>query len=131
MQNMNATQLMNQHKLKITSSRELLLNILFQSAKPLCYEELKKELVMDKTTFYRNMTTFEDVGIVNGFESEDKKRYFEISKTPHAHFVCKKCYEIECLKEISIDNMIDYEVDNFILHGICKSCNIQKNHDVR
>ena len=77
---MNVKQLMNQHKLKITSSRELLLNILFQSAKPLCYEELKKELVMDKTTFYRNMTTFEDAGIVNGFESEDKKRYFEISK---------------------------------------------------
>lgn len=109
----------------------MLLNILFQSAKPLCYEELKKELAMDKTTFYRNMTTFEDAGIVNGFESEDKKRYFEISKTPHAHFVCKKCYEIECLNEIPIVNMIGYKVDNFILNGICKSCNIQKKHDVR
>lgn len=123
MQCMKAKEIMNQHQLKVTASRESLLHILLQRDKPLSYEDIKQDLEMDKTTFYRNMSTFENSGIVNGFESDDKKRYFEINQNPHAHFICKVCHNIECLKEVAILNLIGYQVDNFILHGTCKSCN--------
>ena len=120
---MNAKEIMNEHNLKVTNPRASLLEVFLQSDKPLCYDEVKIDLKMDKTTFYRNMTTFEEVGVINGFESDDKKRYYEVSKTKHAHFICKKCHSVECLNEVGTLNLIGYQVDNFILHGTCKSCN--------
>jgi Fur family ferric uptake transcriptional regulator len=120
---MNTKELMTEHNLKVTAPRASLLEVFMKSDKPLCYEEVKTHLKMDKTTFYRNMTTFEEAGIINGFESDDKKRYFELSQTKHAHFICKKCHSVECLNQVGTLNLIGYEVDNFILHGTCKKCN--------
>lgn len=120
---MNAKEIMNEHNLKVTNPRAALLELFLTSDKPLCYDEVKVHLKMDKTTFYRNMTTFEDVGVINGFESDDKKRYYELRQTKHAHFICKKCHEVECLDQVGTLNLIGYQVDNFILHGTCKICN--------
>ena len=33
---------------------------------------------LEKATFYRNITIFEEENLINSFESNDKKRYFEI-----------------------------------------------------
>jgi Fur family ferric uptake transcriptional regulator len=43
----------------------------------LSYEDIKSDISMDKASFYRNITKFEEQGILNSFESNDKKRYFD------------------------------------------------------
>ena len=108
--------------IKLTTARKAILEVLINSNKPLCYEDVKDDLTMDKATFYRNITIFEDEGIVNSFESNDKKRYFEIQKTKHSHFICNVCSKIECIHEKLDVNIKGHQIDNIIIKGICPNC---------
>jgi len=110
--------------IKLTNARKSILEILITSNKPLSYEDIKAKISMDKATFYRNITIFEEEGIVDSFESNDKKRYFEIKKSQHSHFICNNCSKIECIHENINLNLQNYKIDNIILKGKCKECNI-------
>ncbi|MEA2047129.1 MAG: transcriptional repressor [Campylobacterota bacterium] len=118
---MKIEELIKGKNIKLTTARVKLLEILKEADKPLCYEEIKKDISMDKATFYRNISKFEEEGILNAFESNDKKRYFEVKMAPHAHFVCIKCNGVECIKNIDI-MLPGYEINNVIMNGICPTC---------
>ena len=51
-------------KLKV---QKIYLDILINSSKPLSYEDIKDKISMDKTTFYRNITIFEEENLINSF----------------------------------------------------------------
>ena len=119
---MNIEKLTHEKNIKLTTARKAILEILVKSDKPLCYEDIKDKLSMDKATFYRNITKFEEQNIINSFESNDKKRYFEIAKTKHSHFICNVCSKIECIHEKLDLNLEDYQVDNIIIKGVCPKC---------
>ena len=118
---MKIEELIKDKNIKLTTARVKLLEILKDADRPLCYEEIKKDISMDKATFYRNISKFEEEGILNAFESNDKKRYFEVKLNPHAHFVCVKCNSVECIKDIDI-TLPNYEINNVIINGKCPSC---------
>ena len=118
---MKIEQLIKDKNIKLTTARVKLLDILKSSSRPLCYEDVKKDISMDKATFYRNISMFEEEGILNAFESNDKKRYFELKLKPHAHFVCVECNSVECIKNIDI-KLPNYEINNVIINGTCPSC---------
>jgi Fur family transcriptional regulator, ferric uptake regulator len=119
---MNIEKIINTKNIKLTTARKAILEILISSDKPLSYEDIKNELSMDKATFYRNITKFEEESIINSFESNDKKRYFEVQKTKHSHFICTTCSEIECIHEKLDLNLPHYQIDNIIIKGICPRC---------
>jgi Fur family ferric uptake transcriptional regulator len=108
--------------IKLTSARKSILSLLIDSNKPLSYEDMKENISMDKATFYRNITIFEEESIISSFESNDKKRYFEISKTPHSHFICSCCSKIECIHKKMEFDLPEYKIENIIIKGICKDC---------
>ena len=108
--------------IKLTSARRSILEVLINSNKPMSYEDVKNDLLMDKATFYRNITKFEEENIINSFESNDKKRYFEIQKNKHSHFICSKCSSIECIHEKLNLKLPNYQIDNIIIKGICPNC---------
>jgi len=108
--------------IKLTNSRKAILEALSNSSKPLCYEEIKSSINMDKATFYRNITKFEEENIINSFESNDKKRYFELNKNNHAHFLCTNCSKIECIHEELNFKLINHKIENIIIKGICSNC---------
>lgn len=118
---MKIEELIQDKKIKLTTARVALLEVLQKADRPLCYEEIKGDISMDKATFYRNISKFEEEGILNAFESNDKKRYFEIRHKPHAHFVCVACNRVECIKEVEII-LPEYEINNIIINGTCPSC---------
>ena len=118
---MKIEELIKDTNIKLTTARVKLLEILEEADKPLCYEEIKNNISMDKATFYRNISKFEEEGILNAFESNDKKRYFEIKLNPHAHFVCVECSRVECIKNVEI-TLPNYEINNVIINGKCPSC---------
>ena len=64
--------------IKLTSARKSILELLIDSKKPLSYEDMKENISMDKATFYRNITIFEEESVISSFESNDKKRYLKI-----------------------------------------------------
>jgi Fur family transcriptional regulator, ferric uptake regulator len=116
--------------IKLTSARKSILELLINSNKPLSYEDMKDNISMDKATFYRNITIFEEESIINSLESNDKKRYFEILKTPHFHFICSVCSKIECIHKKMDFNLPEYKIENIIIKGICKDClNKKENND--
>ncbi len=112
-----------ENNLKLTDARVNILKIFTSAKKPLSYDDLKNRLKMDKATFYRNMSKFEEESIVNAFESNDKKRYYEIKRKPHSHFICNICNDIECIYSFSDIKMKGYVIEDIILKGICKKCN--------
>jgi Fur family transcriptional regulator, ferric uptake regulator len=114
--------LTNITNIKLTNARKSILELLISSNKPLSYEDMKDSISMDKATFYRNITIFEEESIISSFESNDKKRYFEIAKTPHSHFICSSCSKIECIHKKLDFNMPEYKIENIIIKGICKNC---------
>lgn len=108
--------------IKLTDARRSILKVLLNTSKPLCYEEIKVSINMDKATFYRNITKFEEEHIIDSFESNDKKRYFELKKSKHAHFICSSCSKIECIHEKIELNLQNHLIDNVIIKGICPNC---------
>ena len=116
------TNLTNITNIKLTTARKSILELLVNSNKPLSYEDMKDNISMDKATFYRNITIFEEENLISSFESNDKKRYFELKETQHSHFICSSCSKIECIHEKLEINLPDYKIDNIIIKGICKSC---------
>lgn len=120
---MEVENIIEEKKLKRTSARKELLEIFYTEKKPLSFEDIKDKITMDKATFYRNVSKFEKESIVNSFESNDKKRYYEVQETPHAHFICNECNTIECLKNMQPVKIEGYKIFDMIFKGICKSCN--------
>lgn len=118
---MKIEELIRDKKIKLTTARIKLLEILQKANRPLCYDEIKNDISMDKATFYRNISKFEEEGILNAFESNDKKRYFELAQKDHAHFVCVICNAVECIKNIDI-LLPAYEINNVIINGKCPTC---------
>lgn len=113
---------LNDLNFKLTAARKKLLDIFSKASKPLCYEDVKDDISMDKATFYRNISKFEEENIINSFEANDKKRYYELRRAPHAHFICTKCNNVECVNEpvnIKLDNHI---IENIIIKGKCPAC---------
>lgn len=119
---MKIEDLINKKNLKLTTARKEILNILLDSNKPISYEDVKDDISMDKATFYRNIIKFEENGLISTFESNDKKRYYEIQENNHAHFICSKCSNIECLHEEINISLRNHLIENIIIKGICQNC---------
>ena len=124
---MNIESIIEEKNLKLTSARKELLEIFYECKKPISFEDVKEKINMDKATFYRNVSKFEQENILKSFESNDKKRYYEIQDNPHAHFICTSCNTIECLKDVDIPYIEGYKIVDAIFKGLCKSCNIEKD----
>lgn len=111
-----------EYDIKFTTARASILEVLKVAQHPLCYEQIKEKMhvTMDKATFYRNIAKFEEVGMVHKFESDDRKWYFELSSTTHAHFICEQCHKITCM-DVDLGK-VEGEVTSIVLKGTCKEC---------
>jgi len=78
---MEINQIIKNKNLKLTPARIEILEILMAKNKPICYEDIKETLSMDKATFYSNIAKFEENAIIRSFEANDKKRYFILFPT--------------------------------------------------
>ncbi|MFK5882115.1 MAG: Fur family transcriptional regulator [Sulfurospirillum sp.] len=108
--------------LKLTPARVEILEILIEQNKPISYDDIKDGLSMDKATFYRNISKFEDNSIIRSFESNDKKRYFSLEQNFHPHFICTRCNTISCLSEKNLINLQGYKIESIIIKGLCPAC---------
>lgn len=111
-----------EHAIKFTTARSSILEVLKEAHHPLNYEQIKEKMnvAMDKATFYRNIAKFEESGIVHKFEGDDRKWYFELSSTTHAHFICEQCHQITCM-EVDL-GPVEGDVKSIVLKGTCKEC---------
>ena len=108
--------------IKFTQSRKKIIKLFNDSLKPICYDDIKNDLKMDKATFYRNINSFEKKDIINSIQSNNK-RYFEINqKDNHCHFICNICQEMTCIKKQLHIYIKHHQIDSIILNGKCSNC---------
>ncbi|HHD79554.1 MAG TPA: transcriptional repressor [Epsilonproteobacteria bacterium] len=119
---MNIKEITKNSNIKNTPARLELLEILAKQNRPICYDDVKETLTMDKATFYRNISKFIDENIISSFESNNKKRYFALENSMHPHFICNYCNAIECIEELPTIDLKNYSIENIILKGKCKKC---------
>ncbi|ATB68293.1 transcriptional repressor [Sulfurospirillum diekertiae] len=114
--------LFQEHDIKFTAARSSILEVLKETHHPMNYEQIKEKMniTMDKATFYRNIAKFEELGMVHKFEADDRKWYFELSSTTHAHFICEQCHQITCMN-VDLGN-VEGDVKSIVLKGTCKEC---------
>jgi Fe2+ or Zn2+ uptake regulation protein len=77
-------------------------------------------------TIYKNITSLKEENIISEVCNHQKPK-FEITKEPHAHFICKKCGYIE---DIAFSDIITKEIEQkypnsdkeLYIYGVCSKC---------
>ena len=92
------------------------------------YETIKEMFPsISLATIYKNINALKEEGIISEICLHQKPK-FEIEKSPHAHFICKKCGNVEDIPfEDIIKNDFNKKYPNsqkeLYIYGVCKKCN--------
>lgn len=83
-------------------------------------------------TVYRNLTFFQDQGIIKSVGVVKGQERFDANTQPHSHFVCNECSAVIDLPEIKPDLELDETVSQYyghcvarhelIFYGTCENC---------
>ena len=91
------------------------------------YEDIKDFFPsISIATIYKNISALKDENIISEICLHQKPK-FEITKEPHAHFICKICSKVvdvpfsKTLKEEIDKNYPDSQKELYI-YGICEEC---------
>ena len=87
---------------------------------------------IDRSTVYRTLKLFTELGLVVSADKGDGETYYEIAKPQrHHHLVCRQCGKEQEIEHGVMQSMFDqvYEVygfrvasDHLILSGLCATC---------
>ena len=127
--------ILKKNSLKSTPQRLAILNTI-QKNGHICVEDIFKELKpqfpsLSLATIYKNINLLKKRGILSEIYIQNLKPKYEIKKTPHGHFICKKCGKIYDFKLQNICNptlkeIAKIEDSEVYLYGICKKCKKRK-----
>ncbi len=91
------------------------------------YETIKEMFPsISLATIYKNINALKEEGIISEICLHQKPK-FEIDKSPHAHFICKKCGNVE---DIPFEDIIKKDFNQkypdskkeLYIYGICEKC---------
>lgn len=134
---MKARDVLNRHRLRVTQSREDVLELLLSSEVAVSNQLIETRLDhIDRITLYRTLKTFEDKGILHKILDSSAKPKYAICEEGcddhhhddhHIHFECAKCGDVTCLTEVktpSLELPKGYKVQevNVIAKGLCSNC---------
>ena len=129
---------LNQHGLRQTAARVLILRTLHEAEFALSGAEIEKALGqdLDRITLYRTLRSFEEKGLVHRvLDASDVARYAACSTAcsahahfdNHVHFKCTACTHIYCLNQIAIPAVTlprEFQAtsQDYLLSGLCSRC---------
>ena len=133
---MNYKDLLKKNDLRITKQRNLILDFINQTNKPVSgqeiYDSLREKMKIDLSTIYRNLNTLEEYNILLKTADIDGINYYQINNDDHKHFIsCSVCH-----RKFIIENCPVHELEenlmaetgfiinghNFEFYGICPDC---------
>jgi Fe2+ or Zn2+ uptake regulation protein len=132
----DALELVRQHGGRVTSSRRILLRILFAAAGHRTAEELAAEVQAEEpdihlSTIYRNLDELERLGVVVHSHFGHGPATYHLATSVHGHFVCEECGKLVEVPE-SIFSGLAREAANrfgftinphhFAMLGRCADC---------
>ena len=131
----NSATLLKKKGLKKTKVRMTLIRHFMNLEHAQSYNDLQATLVgeVDKSTLYRNLTSFEQAGIIHRINDNSGIAKYAFGESPiqggeeHAHFVCECCETVYCLGGLAplhIDVPKGFRTNKVqtIIRGICADC---------
>jgi Fur family transcriptional regulator, ferric uptake regulator len=92
----------------------------------------RAERSIDRSTVYRALRLFVDLGLVVAADTGDGETYYEVAKLqPHHHLLCRQCrgeWEIgdavrqAMIGEVARQHAFQIDTDHLVLFGICAAC---------
>jgi Fur family transcriptional regulator, ferric uptake regulator len=85
---------------------------------------------IDRSTLYRTLKFFVELGLVVSADMGDGETYYEIAK-PHHHLVCRQCGKKQEIDHAIMEPMFDridqeynfkVETNHLVLFGVCADC---------
>ena len=131
----NPLSLMQEHGVKPTANRILILNTLLQAGRPLSLTEIETALEsVDKSIISRTLAAFREHHLLHTLSGEDYVRYEvchcadeEEDSDRHVHFHCEVCGQTFCLEDLPVpavqlpDGFLVENVE-YMAHGVCPAC---------
>lgn len=126
--------LLNAHHMAKTPCRVEMLQTLLASESALTESEIRQQIAFDydRATVFRNLRAFLKEGLIHAVALEGGELRYQITEPSasgqvHAHFHCKSCSCVYCLKEEGLQNMqlpTGFIADDYdlVIKGYCKSC---------
>ena len=127
--------LMQEHGVKPTANRILILRTLLRAGRPLSMTEIETDLEsVDKSIISRTLSAFREAHLLHVLADGESIRYEvchcaaeEEDSDRHVHFHCTRCGRTFCLEDLPVPAVTmpaGYRADhvNFIVEGICPGC---------
>ena len=127
---------LNQKNIKPTAMRRLVLDVLLRSHKALSLYEIEKQFDnVERSTIFRTLKTFQDNYLIHSVDDGTGAIKYALCNDDctcsledlHIHFLCNKCEQTHCLKDIPIPALdmpqgFDLKTANFVVKGTCPNC---------
>ena len=128
--------LLEEHGIKPTANRIVVVKALASSMLPQSMAELEQRIgTIDKSNVFRALTLFREHHLVHVIDgSGDGSRYelchshdHEHDDDQHPHFYCERCQQTYCLEgvalpEIRLPEGFEPHTTNYLIKGLCPHC---------
>ncbi|MBK8023837.1 MAG: transcriptional repressor [Chloroflexi bacterium] len=91
---------------------------------------------IDRSTLYRTLRLFVELGLVVSADTGDGETYYEIAKPQrHHHLVCRRCGREQEIDDALLEGMFDQifrqhgfraDSDHLVLFGLCSDCRLDQ-----
>ena len=131
-------QILKKYKLKNTSCRHEVLELLLKENHAMSHAELEASVDenYDRVTLYRTLKTFQERGLIHKvLDDNGAAKYAPCSDCSagehhheHVHFKCNICGNTVCIEDITIPKInlpqgFTIEERNLLVSGTCNKCN--------
>lgn len=127
--------LLEEHGIKPTANRLLVLKALAECDRPVTMAELEERIdSIDKSGIFRTLTVFKENHLLHqiddgceGVRYELCHAHGDIDDDRHVHFHCEVCHRTFCMEDTPVPSVKfpeGYHVDsvNYMAKGICPEC---------
>lgn len=129
-------ELLQEHGIKPTSNRIVVVKALAAAGRPVTLSELEMQMLsVDKSGIFRALTLFREHHLVHAVEDTGSGLRYELCYSHsedhdddlHAHFYCEQCQRTFCLNDVPVPQVsapLGFEVSSatMMLKGICPHC---------
>ncbi len=129
-------QLLEQHGVKPTANRIVVVRALAEAGRPMTLAELEYQILsIDKSGVFRALTLFREHHLVHAIEDGSGALRYELCHSHsheadddlHVHFFCERCQRTYCLDATPIPQVpvppgFTVASANYIIKGVCPHC---------
>ncbi len=109
-----------------TKARNQILSIFTNTPYPVSAMDLLKEVKVNKTTIYRELSFLENTGFIKEVDFGDGKKRYELKEARHHHHLvcldCKKVTDIEIEENFKLPREFKVIKHNLEFFGLCVNC---------